>query len=167
MKKIVEGVILKDSVPVKKPPRKNPAKKLTPRQEKMKELVAEGYSPEKAMELAGYSPNTIKGHLSEYRNKISDPELWNVFKRKSVERGMEALDILGGELHGEKSSDRIRSGDSLLRNVKTVAKDGPSEPVINFHFQTIDKAILLNARGQADSDDQDELCIDGEAEDKD
>jgi hypothetical protein len=146
MKKIVEGVILKDSVPVKKPPRKNPAKKLTPRQEKMKELVAEGYSP---------------------RKKISDPELWNVFKRKSVERGMEALDILGGELHGEKSSDRIRSGDSLLRNVKTVAKDGPSEPVINFHFQTIDKAILLNARGQADSDDQDELCIDGEAEDKD
>ena len=167
MKKIVDGVVFKDSVPVKKPARKKPTKKLTPRQQKMKALVAEGYSFEKAMELAGYSINTIKGHLSEYRKKISDPELWNVFKRKSVERGMEALDILGEELHGEKTSDRIRSGDSLLRNIRTVAKDGPSEPVINFHFQTIDKAILLNARGQAESDDQDELCIEWETEDKD
>jgi len=49
--------------------------RLTPRMERTKELVKEGYSVKKAMELVGYAQSTINSSWQHYLTKLDLPEL--------------------------------------------------------------------------------------------
>ena len=140
-------------------------KSLTPRMEKTKALVKEGFSIRKAMELAGYAKSTISSHYKELLDRLDLPELLRGLKPATAILNYKAIRVLDEEMDKENSRERIRAADVAVKMGKLHLGQDEAPPRIVYQFQTnIDKAVLVNTGEQKEnphlSDDPDDLSID-------
>ncbi|MFX0199215.1 MAG: hypothetical protein ACFFCW_24090 [Candidatus Hodarchaeota archaeon] len=146
MKDIVPSVVLKERKPRKRTYRKKKprySEKLT----KTRELVADGFSLKKALELAGYAPSTVKHNANLYLKKLDLDELKRGLKINTALSGFKALKVLDELMvSAEKDSDKIKAGDSVLRAGKTHLVKDETPPSYTFILQTIEgQTVNLNA----------------------
>ncbi len=151
MKAILPGVMLKEKKTMKGRTKKKKERRLTSRMEKTKGLVKEGYSIKKAMELAGYAQTTINTHYKNLLDKLDLPELLRGLKPASAILNYKAIKVLDEEMDKENSRERIRAADVAVKMGKLHLGEDKAPPVIKFHSQTTNKAILVNTKGQQQS----------------
>ncbi len=143
IKAIVPGEILREKKAIKRRKIKKREKRLTPRMEKTKELVREGYSIRKAMEIAGYSQNTINSRYRQYLEKLDLPELLRGLKPASAILNYKVIKVLDEEMDKENSRERIRAADVAVKMGKLHLGEDKAPPKIVFQFQTIDKQLII------------------------
>ena len=139
-----KSVVLKEKTRSEKRKIKR-AKTVTPRMEKTKELIKEGYSIQMAMREAGYKETTIKSRSRDYLKMLDLPELLQGLKYGSALLGYKAQKVISEELDGEKAPERIKAADVATKMSKQYIGEDKSPPKIIFHFQTIqDQQITIN-----------------------
>lgn len=120
------------------------------------------------MELTRYAQSTISSHYKDLLDRLDLPELLRGLKPASAILNYKATKVLDEEMDRENSRERIRAADVVVKMGKLHLGEDRAPPVIKFHFQTVDKGILLNIGGQKDphsNDDPDDPYIDGLLED--
>jgi hypothetical protein len=162
MKTIIPGILMKERRDNKK--RKIKKNRLpTPRMRKTLEQVKQGCSIQKAMELAGYSPKTIKHRWRDYLDRLDIQELMRGLKTGTAILHYQILKVLDEELKGDDVKERLRAADigARMGKVHLVKEEVPSN--ITFAFQTINAENIQINQGK---DNPDKLSIDGRLEDK-
>jgi len=145
MKPVIPGLMMREKKAVKGRKIKKEEKKLTPRMVKTKELIKEGYSIKKALELAGYSQSTINSRYRQYLEKLDLPELLRGLKHGSAILNYKVIRVLDEEMDKENSRERIRAADVAVKMGKLHLGKDEAPPKIVFHFQTIDKQLVIDA----------------------
>ncbi len=107
MNEITPGLILKEKKTTKRLTINKWEKRLTPRTEKTKELVKEGYSIKKALESAGYAQSTFNSRYRQYLEKLDLPELLRGLKQGSTILNYKAIKVLDEEMDKTNSRERI------------------------------------------------------------
>ena len=150
MRTIVPSVMFKEKKAMKRRNTNKREKRLTPRMEKTKELVKEGYSIKKALELAGYSQSTINSRYRQYLERLDLPELLRGLKHGSAILNYKALKVLGEEMDKENSRELIRAADVAVKMGKLHLGQDEPPPKIVFRFQTFKKRLVIEANKRYD-----------------
>jgi hypothetical protein len=153
MKTIIPNMLLREKKSIRKRTKEKRAKRLTPRMERTRKLVKEGYSIKKAMELAGYGKSTIDSSWQDYLVKPDLPELLRDLKQGSAILNYKAIKVLGEETDREDSRERIRAADVAVKMGKLHLGEDKAPPRIVFQFQTIDKQLVIEGDGGERIDD--------------
>jgi len=152
MKTIIPGVLMKERKDTSK--RKIKKNRLqTPRMQKTLEEVKQGCSIQKAMELAGYSPKTIKHRWRDYLDRLDIQELMRGLKTGTAILHYQILKVLDEELKGDDVRERLRAADigARMGKVHLVKEEVPSN--ITFSFQTIQGENIQINQGKDPSQD--------------
>ncbi|NIS59892.1 MAG: hypothetical protein GTO13_04045, partial [Proteobacteria bacterium] len=115
MKTLVPGVILKEKKAMKRRTKNKGEKRLTSRMDTTRELVKEGDSIRKALELAGYVQSTVNSRYRQYIEKPDLPELLRGLKHGSAILNYKAIKVLDEEKDKENASERIRAADVAVK----------------------------------------------------
>jgi hypothetical protein len=152
MKEVIPKVMLRERKSRKRRIKKRRNRR-TPRMERTKDLIKEGYSVKKAMELAGYSESTINSSWKDYLIRLDLPELLRGLKHGSAILNYKAIKVLDEEMDKEDSRERIRAADVSVKMGKLHLGEDKAPPRIVIHLQTIDKQLVIEGAGGERTDE--------------
>ena len=154
MKETVPNLILKEKKAMKRRKIKKGEKRQTPRMEKTKELIKEGFSIKKALELAGYSQSTINSRYRQYLERLDLPELLRGLKQGSALLNYKAMKVLDEEMDKENSRERIRAADVAVKMGKLHLGEDKAPPRIVVQLQSIDKQLVIEGNSEEQIDEE-------------
>ena len=127
-----------------------PPKTPPPRLDKQTRLIdylKQGYAPNKAMDLAGYSQSTIKHAQSQILRNIDTDALFGALKVKAVWACHQAYAVVQDAINPDNDIKTRTYGAKLAFDAAKVFLAQDKAPTqINFHFQTIKDQSTKNVQ---------------------
>ena len=152
MESIAPGVALKASAHVKPRSKHGKRRKLTERQEKVRELIVAGCEPKVAMREAGYAESTVVYGRNVLLKSINYDALISAIKPRSILINHKALSVIEDMLEDQQDVKRQSYGAKLaIDNARIHLQEEKASPSITFSFTTIDARQVKLDKGKRDA----------------
>ena len=137
MKTIVPGILLKQKKNLPARRRKKPTNVIYLKRHRLESYLKEGYSRNKAMELAGYSEKTIRNAANSIMKNVNWDEVRLALKSRSIHANHMAIDVAMRQMEHGDAKQQGYGAKLALDNAKIHLAEDKTPTNITFNFQTI------------------------------